>query len=56
MIDWEYLSVNPAAIHLLKANPDKINRFWLFENPAIFKVNQKKIISLARQLYDETSA
>ena len=24
-IDWEYLSRNPGAIHLLERNPDKID-------------------------------
>ncbi len=24
-IDWKWLSMNPAAIHLLEQNPDKIN-------------------------------
>jgi hypothetical protein len=40
------LSVNPAAIHLLKQNPDKIDWKWLCKNPEateILKANQGKI-------------
>src|SRR5271170_7211936 len=32
--NWECLSRNPAAIHLLQANPDKIDWFVLSQNPA----------------------
>ena len=33
-IAWNFLSENPAAIHLLEANPDKIDWFGLSRNPA----------------------
>ena len=31
-INWEYLSLNPAAIHLLKANPNKIEWTYVGSN------------------------
>ena len=40
------LSLNPAAIHLLEANQDKIYWNWLLGNPAaiyLLKANQDKI-------------
>jgi hypothetical protein len=36
MIDWQYLSANPAAIELLEANQDKIDYRYLSANPEIF--------------------
>ena len=41
-IDWDYLSENPNAIHLLEKNPDKINWYWwywLSKNPSIFELD-----------------
>ena len=35
-VNWTQLSVNPAAIHLLEANPNNINWWWLSKNPAGF--------------------
>ena len=32
-LNWNWLSKNPAAIHLLEQNPDKINWNWLSFNP-----------------------
>ena len=45
-IDWRYLSLNPNAIDLLKANPDKIIWWYLSLNPNaidLLKANQDKI-------------
>jgi len=35
------LSENPNAIHLLKANSDKIDWSWLSKNPSIFEIDYK---------------
>ncbi len=32
-LNWQTLSSNPNAIHLLEQNPHKIDWFWLSENP-----------------------
>ena len=45
-IDWNYLSDNPNAIHLLEANIDKINWWSLSKNPNginLLKSNKDKI-------------
>jgi hypothetical protein len=44
-INWEILSKNSNAMHLLKKNPDKIRWYYLSENPSIFEIdmNQMKI-------------
>ena len=45
-LHWRALSKNPAAIHLLEANPDKIDWSLLSSNPAaihLLKANQDKI-------------
>ena len=45
-LDWNGLSENPAAIHLLEANQDKINWRCLNENPAaihLLEANPGKI-------------
>ena len=45
-IYWEWLSSNPAAIHLLEANPDKIVWHVLSLNPNaihLLEANQDKI-------------
>ncbi len=45
-IDWRYLSENPSAIELLKANSKKIEWDWLSKNPnaiELLKVNLGKI-------------
>ena len=36
-LDWDLLSQNPAAIHILEQNLDKINYDCLSANPAIFE-------------------
>ena len=36
-LNWNCLSSNPNAIHLLEENPDKIDWFWLSSNPSIFE-------------------
>ena len=33
-LDWRYLSANPAAIDLLRENPEEINWMFLSSNPA----------------------
>ena len=45
-LDWNGLSANTAAIHLLEANLDKINWRWLSQNPAaihLLEANPQKI-------------
>lgn len=45
-LDFDILSKNPAAIHLLEANPDKIDWDYLSKNPAaihILMANPNKI-------------
>ena len=45
-LDWNGLSANPAAIHLLEANQDKINWITLSVNPAaihLLEANPDKI-------------
>ena len=32
-IDWDWLSLNPNAMHLLEQNQDKINWYYLSKNP-----------------------
>ena len=40
-IDWEFLSENPNAIHLLEKNMDKIDWEYLSKNPnAIYLLQQ----------------
>ena len=41
-IDWELLSGNPAAIHLLEKKPDKIDWEELSGNPAAIHLLEKK--------------
>ena len=44
-LNWEMLSLNPAAIHILEQNPDKIDWDWLSINPAaihLLEQNQDK--------------
>ena len=40
-IDWNYLSVNPSAISLLRKNQDKIDWYLIFSNPAIFEIDYR---------------
>ena len=45
-INWDILSLNPSAIHLLEDNPDNIYWPWLSLNPAaihLLEQNQDKI-------------
>jgi len=45
-INWDYLCLNPNAIHLLEQNPNKINWNFLSENPSaiyLLEQNQNKI-------------
>ena len=41
-LNWDDLSSNPNAIHLLEANPMKINWYWLSRNPSIFEIDVKQ--------------
>ena len=46
-IDWVYLSENPAAIHLLEPNLDKVSWDLLSQNPAaihLLEANPEKIV------------
>jgi hypothetical protein len=48
-IDWEYLTLNPNAIHLLEQNQDKIDWLYLNINPNaihLFEQNKDRIIWL----------
>jgi len=38
-IDWDYLSANPSAIHLLEANPDMIDWDYLSMNPTEWAIH-----------------
>ena len=42
-ISFSLLSENPAAIHLLQQNPDKIDWQWLALNPSIFTYNYSEL-------------
>ena len=42
-LNWQMLSENPNAIHLLEQNPDKIYWPWLSKNPSIFTYNYSEI-------------
>jgi len=42
-INWDYLSGNPSAIHLLKNNLNKVNWSYLSKNPAIFVLDTNKM-------------
>ena len=42
-LNWHHLSKNPAAIHLLEQNQDKIVWNILSKNPAIFTYDYDKI-------------
>ena len=45
-INWDWLSENPAAMHLLEQNPGKISWYWLMKNPTaidLIKKNQELI-------------
>ena len=42
-IHWNYLSANPAAIHLLEQNPDKINWIWLSKNPKAIHILEQNL-------------
>jgi len=41
-VDWEYLSMNPNAIELLRANPSKIDWRALSKNPNAFELLQER--------------
>jgi hypothetical protein len=39
-VNWNAISANPAAIHIIEKNQDKINWDWLSQNPAIFVLDR----------------
>ena len=43
LISWYALSKNPAAMDILKANPDKINFISFWRNPAIFEMDLREM-------------
>ena len=51
--NWDNLSCNKNAIHLLKNNLDKINWFWLSENPNIFEINYNYIKNITSKYKEE---
>ena len=42
-ISWDFLSLNPSAIELLKENQNKINWLMISKNPNIFTYNYEKM-------------
>jgi hypothetical protein len=54
-LSWSYLSWNPA-IHLLEANPEKINMRILIRNPAIFMYDYDAMKQATAQLHEELIA
>ena len=42
-IDWDWLSLNPAAIYLLEKHIDKIFWYFLSHNPAAIHLIEKNI-------------
>src|SRR5437764_1397476 len=42
-IDWCYLSINPAAIHILEKNLDKVRWEYLLSNPAAIHILEKNL-------------
>ena len=41
MVNWESLSSNPNALHLLEKNQDKIDWFFLSKNPSAIHLLEK---------------
>ncbi len=59
MIVWDHLSRNPAAIHLLEQNPDKIDWCELSRNPSIFvddyqAKSKERVETLREELMEKT--
>jgi hypothetical protein len=52
-IDWEYVSLNPNAIEVLKANQDKINWKRFSENSSIFELDYEKMRENNQKMYEE---
>jgi hypothetical protein len=50
------LSLNPNAIHLLEASPDKIDWYGLSSNPSIFILDYDAIKQATAQLHEELIA
>jgi hypothetical protein len=47
-VNWEYLSKNPNAIHLLEAYPDKINWNGLSQNPNAIHLLEQNLVESQR--------
>jgi len=52
-VNWDTLSYNPNAIHLLEQNQDKINWYAIFANPAIFVYDYAAMRENYRELKEE---
>ena len=55
-IDWECLSANPNAIHLLEKYPNKIGWEYLSRNPNILKLDYEKMKKNCQSLAEELAA
>jgi hypothetical protein len=53
LVDWYYLSLNPATIPLLEKNLNKVSWFGLSRNPAIFNYDYQKIKEKNREINKE---
>ena len=52
-LDWERLSINPAAINLLENNLDKVNWYNLEANPAAIHLIKVNINKFSRKIKDQ---
>ena len=52
-LDYSYLSLNPNAIYLLKANKDKIIWCYLSRNPSIFQLDYEEMKKNNQDMYEE---
>src|SRR5437588_230151 len=46
-LNWNCLSLNPNAIHLLEKNQEKINWVWLSLNPNAIDLLEKNLVDVA---------
>jgi hypothetical protein len=56
MMNWLLLSENPAAIHLLEQNQDKIRWDSFSRNPEIFEYDYKKMKETTSVFIEELMA
>lgn len=52
-INWNYLSTNPSAMHLLEQNLNKIDWEYLSANPAIFTYDYPRLYQSRTDLHKE---